>query len=93
MDFLITPRHRWIYVAILGVMAVTLFTLFSNVSVNVENIYVGLFLTVGKYCNDTTFTYCTSSKSFHTSNFCWPRNVATKHCPQNLCTHLCCICT
>ena len=39
MDFLITPRHRWIYVAIFGVMGVEVFTLYQvlnriNVSSN-----------------------------------------------------------
>ena len=31
MDFLITPRHRWIYVAILGVMGVEIYSLFQIV--------------------------------------------------------------
>ena len=38
MDFLITPRHRWIYVAIFGVMGVQIFEFFQIVgNIQVSN--------------------------------------------------------
>jgi hypothetical protein len=47
MDFLITPRHRWIYVALFGVMAVDLFHLIPLV--NVDDVFLWLFLNLSKH--------------------------------------------
>ena len=49
MDFLITPRHRWIYVAILAVMGVTAFNTFNLAdSFGVPNVYLKLLVKLGK---------------------------------------------
>ena len=52
MDFLITPRHRWIYVAIFGIMGVQIFHLYQELNrINASsNSYWQL-----------TFTLCKSS--------------------------------
>ena len=50
MDFLITPRHRWINVAILSVMGVTAlnaYDAFKNLGAS-DNAYLGLFISLGK---------------------------------------------
>ena len=51
MDFLIAPQHRWIYVAIFSVMAVSGFQIFQNLNnVNVSaNLYLNLFLKMCKF--------------------------------------------
>ena len=51
MDFLIAPKHRWIYVAIFGVMSVSAFMSYSkfNSLSTTENLYLSLFLTLCKY--------------------------------------------
>ena len=54
MDFLITPRHRWIYVAVLGVMVVNLVNIYPNL--NIDNIYLWLFLNLSKSSNYTMLT-------------------------------------
>ena len=56
MDFLITPRHRWIYVAIFGVMAVNLFNVLFYVRVNSDNVFLWLLLNLSKQSN-STITY------------------------------------
>ena len=61
MDFLITPHHRWIYVAIFGVMAVNLFGLFGQVFVNVDDVFLWLFLTLSKHSDNTNTVYPTHS--------------------------------
>ena len=51
MDFLIAPRHRWIYVAIFSVMAVSAFQIFQRLNnFNVSaNLYLNLFLKMCKF--------------------------------------------
>ena len=46
MDFLITPYHRWIYVAIFGVMAFNLFSVYLEVKA--DNIFLWLFFNLSK---------------------------------------------
>ncbi len=56
MDFLITPRHRWIYVALFGVMGVNLFyVLISVFPVNADNVFLWLFLNLGKCSNNSAY--------------------------------------
>ena len=55
MDFLIAPKHRWIYVAIFSVMAVSTFVTFSffnSRDTSSQNIYFNLFLKLRKCLND-----------------------------------------
>jgi hypothetical protein len=53
MDFLITPHHRWIYVALFGVMGVNLFYVFMSVfPANVGNVFLWLLLNLGKRSNN-----------------------------------------
>ena len=53
MDFLITPRHRWIYVAIFGVMGVQIFVLFRLLGMTLgsvsSNRYWQLLFNLCKY--------------------------------------------
>ena len=57
MDFLIAPRHRWIYVAIFGVMGVNLFyVLISLFPVNSDDVFLWLFLNLSKQ-SSSTITY------------------------------------
>ena len=51
MDFLVAPRHRWIYVAIFSIMALSAFEVFQNLSqVNsIDNLYLNLFLKLCKW--------------------------------------------
>ena len=54
MDFLITPRHRWIYVAVFGVMGVNLFYVFISLfPVNSDNVFLWLLLNLSKQSNST----------------------------------------
>lgn len=57
MDFLISPHHRWIYVAIFGVMAVNLFWLFNLV--DVDNVFLWLFLNLSKHSDNINTVYPT----------------------------------
>ena len=53
MDFLIAPRHRWIYVGIFGVMGVVVFNtwhLSYNIDVG-DNLYLRLFIKLSKLWN------------------------------------------
>ena len=54
MDFLITPRHRWIYVAIFGVMGVNLFYVFISLfPVDSDDVFLWLLLNLSKQSNST----------------------------------------
>ena len=60
MDFLIAPRHRWIYVAIFSVMAISAFEIFQNLN-NLKvssNLYLNLFLNLCKFNSQVVFVLC-----------------------------------
>ena len=63
MDFLITPRHRWIYVAVFGVMGVNLFYVFTSLfPANVDNVFLWLFLNLSKQSNSTIMYKCKNNE-------------------------------
>ena len=60
MDFLIAPRHRWIYVAVFSVMAISAFEIFQNLN-NLKvssNLYLNLFLNLCKFSSQVVFVLC-----------------------------------
>ena len=52
MDFLVTPRHRWVYVALFFVMAASLINTYSSLSgFNIQNVYFNIFYRISKFTN------------------------------------------
>ena len=49
MDFLVTPRHRWVYVALFFVMAASLINAYKSLSFSIENIYLSILYRSSKY--------------------------------------------
>ena len=57
MDFLVTPRHRWVYVALFFVMAASLINTYGSLnSFNIENVYFNIFYSISKYRIGITFS-------------------------------------
>ena len=49
MDFLVTPRHRWVYVALFFVMAASLINTYASLnSFNIQNVYFNIFYIISK---------------------------------------------
>ena len=49
MDFLVTPRHRWVYVALFFVMAASLINAYDSLDYfNIENIYLRILYSISK---------------------------------------------
>jgi hypothetical protein len=49
MDFLVTPRHRWVYVALFFVMAASLINTYASLSFNIQNVYFNILYSISKY--------------------------------------------
>ena len=57
MDFLVTPRHRWVYVALFFVMAASLFNAYKSLEslvnespiFNIESVYLNILYNISKY--------------------------------------------
>ena len=49
MDFLVTPRHRWVYVALFFVMAASLINAYESLSFNMESDYLSTLYSISKY--------------------------------------------
>ena len=50
MDFLVTPRHRWVYVALFFVMAASLISTYASLNnFNIQNVYFNIFYSIRKY--------------------------------------------
>ena len=50
MDFLVTPRHRWVYVALFFVMAASLINAYDSLdNFNIENVYLRILYSVSNY--------------------------------------------
>ena len=50
MDFLVTPRHRWVYVGLFFVMAASLINTYDSLNnVTVQNMQFRIFYNISEY--------------------------------------------